>query len=100
MSFPVPANEAARVAALRTYDVLDSAPDIAFDDVGELAAQICQCPVAYIGFMDDDRLWLKAKYGLPPDFHQCPREIAFCTATVCGVEMVLAPDVTQDQRFN
>ena len=23
-------------------------------------------------FIDDDRLWLKAKYGLPPDLNQCP----------------------------
>lgn len=100
MSFPVPDNEAARVAALRSYGILDSTPEIAYDDVGELAAQICGCPISYVGFMDDDRLWLKAKYGLPPDFHQCPREIAFCTATVCGVDMVLAPDVTKDPRFN
>lgn len=49
--------------------------------------------------MDDDRLWLKAKYGLPPDFQQCPREIAFCRTTVCGVEMVIASDVTLDERF-
>ena len=60
---------------------------IAYDEIGELAAQICQCPVAYISFMDDDRLWLKAKYGLPPDLNQCPREIAFCATTICGAVM-------------
>ena len=49
--------------------------------------------------MDDDRLWLKAKYGLPPDFNQCPREIAFCATTVCGTEMVVASDLRQDARF-
>ncbi|MGX9576797.1 hypothetical protein [Mesorhizobium sp. f-mel] len=50
--------------------------------------------------MDDDRLWLKAKYGLPPNFNQCPREIAFCATTVCGTEMVVAPDLLMDSRFN
>lgn len=99
MNFPTPSNDADRVAALRAYGILDSPPEIGFDDVSELAAQICQCPVAYIGFMDEDRLWLKAKYGLPPDFQQCPREISFCRATVLGVEMVIAPDVTLDERF-
>lgn len=99
MSYPVPANEAERVAALRATGLLDSAPEIAYQDIGELAAQLCQCPVSYVGFMDDDRLWLKAKYGLPPDFNQCPREIAFCTSTVCGVEMVNAPDVTEHPWF-
>ena len=79
--------------------ILDTAPNIAYDEIGELAAQICQCPVAYISLMDDDRLWLKAKYGLPPDFNQCPREIAFCATTVCGTEMIVAPDLMLDQRF-
>ncbi len=46
------------------------------------------------------RLWLKAKYGLPPDFHQCPREIAFCAETICGTELVVAPDLRQDARFS
>jgi adenylate cyclase len=100
MSFPMPANEPERLAAVRALNILDTAPDIAYDEVGELAAQICQCPVAYISLMDDDRLWLKAKYGLPPDFHQCPREIAFCAETVCGTELVVAPDLRQDARFN
>src|SRR5450759_2718979 len=44
--------------------------------------------------MDDDRLWLKAKYGLPPGLNQCPREISFCATTVSGAEMIVAPDVT------
>jgi len=100
MSFPVPTNETERLSAVRTLNILDTAPDIAYDDIGELAAQICQCPVAYISFMDDDRLWLKAKYGLPPDFNQCPREISFCATTVCGTELVVAPDLGQDSRFS
>jgi class 3 adenylate cyclase len=100
MNFPVPANETGRLAAVRALNILDTAPDIAYDEIGELAAQICQCPVAYISLMDDDRLWLKAKYGLPPGFNQCPREIAFCATTVCGTEMVVAPDLRQDARFN
>jgi len=99
MSFPVPSNETERVAALRSYGILDSAPEVVYDEVSELAAQICQCPVAYVAFMDDDRLWLKAKYGVPADFRQCPREISFCQTTLCGVEMVMAPDVTLDERF-
>ena len=65
-SFPIPANEPQRLAALRALDILDTAPEIAYDEIAELAAQICGCPVAYISFIDDDRRWLKAKYGLPP----------------------------------
>ena len=100
MSYPVPANERERLAAVRALDILDTPPDITFDEIGELAAEACRCPVAYISFMDDDRLWLKAKYGLPPDLKQCPREIAFCATTVCGTELVMSPDLRQDARFS
>ena len=64
VSYPIPANESQRLVALRTYEVLDTAPEIAYDEIAELAAQICQCSVAFISFIDDDRRWIKAKYGL------------------------------------
>src|SRR3954454_2565035 len=65
VSFPTPANETDRLSALRTLDIMDSARETAYDEIVELAAQICGCPVAYISFIDDDRRWLKARYGLP-----------------------------------
>jgi adenylate cyclase len=99
VAYPVPENEVARNDALRRYRIMDTAPETAFDEVGELAAQICGCPISYVAFIEDDRFWLKAKYGLPPDFISCPREIAFCSVTVCGSEMVLSPDLTQDDRY-
>ncbi|TIQ04273.1 MAG: hypothetical protein E5X61_34340, partial [Mesorhizobium sp.] len=76
MPYQTPANETERLGAVRALNLLDTPPEIAYDDIGELAGQICRCPVAYVSLMDDDRLWLKAKYGLPPNFNQCPREIA------------------------
>ena len=39
MSFPMPANEADRLVAVRALNILDTAPDVAYDDIGELAAQ-------------------------------------------------------------
>jgi len=33
-----------------------------------LAAHGSQCPVGYISFMAEERMWPKAKCGLPPDF--------------------------------
>jgi len=100
MSFPIPANETARLAAVRSFNIIGTPPEVAFDDISELAAQICQCPVSYVTFADDDRFWLKAKYGLPPDFNECPREISFCATTVCGAQMVISPNLREDSRFN
>ena len=99
MSYPVAENEEERIEALRTYQIMDSAPEIVFDEAGELAAQITECAISYVGFIEDDRFFFKAKYGLPPDFVSCPREMSFCQHTVCGTEMVYVPDLTKDERY-
>ena len=96
----MPTNESERVVALRALDILDTPPEPAYDEIGELAAHICKCPVGYISFIEDDRLWFKSKYGLPSDFVGCPRELAFCSTTICGAELVTVPDLRDDGRFN
>jgi hypothetical protein len=58
-------NDTARDAAVRSYDILGSAPEIAYDEIAEFAAQICGCPAAYISFIEGERLMLKAKYSVP-----------------------------------
>jgi adenylate cyclase len=99
-SFPIPANEPQRLVALRALDILDSPPETAYDEIAELAAQICGCPIGYISFIDDDRRWLKAKYGLPSGTTDAPRATAVCSTTICGAEMLVVPDMTQDRRFD
>lgn len=96
---PVPANEIERLAAVRSYQLLDTAPEIGYDEISELAAQICQCPVAVIGLVDETRDWKKSKYGLPASFSGMPREMSICSATICGNDLVLSPDLTKDERF-
>ena len=99
MSFPIPANEANRLVALRSFDILDSAPELAYDEIVELAAQICGCAVACINFIDGDRRWIKAKYGLPAATSEAPRGAAVCSTTICGTDLFAVPDMTQDPRF-
>ena len=99
-SFAIPPNEPQRVDALRALDIMDSAPEIAYDEIAELAAQVCACPIGYISFVDDDRRWLKARYGLPSDATNAPRGATVCSTTICGAEMNVVPDMTQDPRFD
>ena len=94
-----PANETERLAALHALDIIDSAPETAYDEITELAAQICGCPVSYISFIDDDRRWIKARYGLPAEVVDAPRESAVCTTTICGAELLVVPDLKRDPRF-
>ena len=55
MAAPVPSDEAARIAALYSYDILDTAPEEEFDDLTHLAAHICGTPVALISLVDAGR---------------------------------------------
>ena len=52
-----------------------------------------------IGFIDAKRDWLKANYGLPLDFTECPRDAVVCTASLCMNDILCVPDLTQGERF-
>ncbi|QOZ69052.1 adenylate/guanylate cyclase domain-containing protein [Bradyrhizobium arachidis] len=99
MPSPAAANETERLAALHALDIVDSAPESAYDEITQLAAQICGCPVSYISFIDDERRWLKARYGLPAEVTDAPRASAVCTTTICGAELLVVPDLKSDPRF-
>ena len=55
MATLIPENESERLAALRAYQILDTQPERAYDELTELAAQFCNCPVAVIGLVDETR---------------------------------------------
>jgi class 3 adenylate cyclase len=99
MEAPIPANEETRLRALQKYAILDTLPELAYDDIAQLAAQICGCPAALVTFLDEKRQWMKAKYGLPPEMAQCPREITICQTTICNDDVLYVPDLSRDHRF-
>jgi len=98
MDYPVPANEIERVAAVETYRVTDTPPEVAYDDIAELAAEICRCPVGMINVIADTQEWLKAKYGLPPTLAYLPRGTA-CSTAICQCDLLTVPDLANDERF-
>jgi adenylate cyclase len=96
--YPTPDNEVERVAAVGTYQVTDTPPEVGYDDIAELAAQICHCPVGLINIIADTQEWLKAKYGLPPNLSYLPRGTA-CSTAICQSDLLTVGDLTQDERF-
>ena len=56
--------EAARIEALRRYNLLDTPPDDAFDRITGLAARIFQVPMAVVALADSDRIWVKSAVGV------------------------------------
>ena len=57
--------EAERLEALRKYEILDTEPEMAYDDLALLASHICETPMAAITMVDADRQWFKARVGMP-----------------------------------
>jgi PAS domain S-box-containing protein len=57
-------DEALRIEALKQYEVLNSAPDAVLDDLTQLAAQICDTPVAAVSFIGSDRIWIRSRFGI------------------------------------
>ncbi|NQV80884.1 MAG: GAF domain-containing protein [Alphaproteobacteria bacterium] len=93
----IPANEAARLAALQSYHVLDTPAEKPFDDIARLAAHILDVPIALVSLIDSDRQWFKARYGL--DATETSREVSFCGHVVAAGETMLIADAALDERF-
>ncbi len=90
-------NESARLEALRQYQILDTPPEEAFDDLAFLAAQICNTPIALINLIDANRQWFKAKVGL--DLKEMPRNKGFDSICMESGEVLIIPDTLADERF-
>lgn len=94
---PMPTTDAARVAALEKYAILDTEPEQAFDDLTLLASYVCKTPIALISLVDEDRQWFKSKVGL--SVSETPREIAFCSTAIQQSDVMIVPDTLLDDRF-
>lgn len=83
---------------MESFRVLDSASEAAFDEIAELASEICQTPIALISLVDRDRQWFKSRVGL--DSTQTPRDLAFCAHAIAAPnEIMEVEDASLDARF-
>jgi PAS domain S-box-containing protein len=96
-SAALPENEEARIAALESYEILDTPPEAAFDDLVRLASEICGTPIALLSLVDRERQWFKAAVGL--DASETPRSVAFCAHALLGDDVLTVPDAQADDRF-
>ena len=94
---PLPNQEARRLKVLWQYDVLDTVAEEVFDDLVDLAAHICEAPIALISLVDENRQWFKARVGI--SVSETSRDISFCAHAILGKGLMVVPDATKDKRF-
>ena len=87
---------AERMAALARLQILDTPPEIDFDDVALLASEICQTPVALVTLVAEDRQWFKARLGFPR--HETALDQSVCRHVLTGTDVLVIPDLRHDPR--
>jgi PAS domain S-box-containing protein len=90
-------SDSRRLAALTRYAVMDTPPEPAFDEIAELAAAICEAPIAAVNLLGSDRQFFKAEVGLGADGG--PLDTSFCVHALGEEDFLLVPDATLDPRF-
>lgn len=85
-----------RLAALSDYMVLDTPPEPNFDDIVQLAAQLCDTPISLVSLVETDRQWFKAKVGL--EAQETPIDQSVCKLGLGKSDLLIIPDLTADPR--
>jgi two-component system, NtrC family, sensor kinase len=91
--------EAARVAALNRYAILDTEPEQTFDDLVTLASYTCKTPMAFLSLVDDHRQWFKSKVGV--EVRETPLDSSICAHAIQDgkEDLFIVPDTLEDPRF-
>ncbi|MCC5623477.1 GAF domain-containing protein [Nostoc sp. CHAB 5715] len=89
--------EVARLEALRQYQILDTEPEEAYDNLAQLAAFICGTPISLVNFIDENRQWFKAKVGL--NVSEMPRTVGLSYLCQEQRNVVVVPDTLADEKL-
>ncbi|WP_372500929.1 EAL domain-containing protein (plasmid) [Tistrella mobilis] len=96
-SWPMPADEDDRLAALAAYHLVDTPPEEEFDRLVGLASRLFDVPIVLVSLVAGDRQFFKARLGL--DVCETGRDVSFCAHAILADEVFVVPDARQDPRF-
>ena len=93
----------ARLAALRSAELLDAAPEERFDQLARVAARLLGAPVGLVSLVGDDRQFLKSCFGAVPEPHRSRRETpvshSFCQHVVALKDLLFVEDARAHPLF-
>jgi len=91
-------NESERLRELKKYQILETAPDISFDEITQLAASISNAPKAMINLIYKDEQWSKSIVGLTENLRKLPRDKSVCQYTIQNDSTFEIQDLLKDER--
>lgn len=91
-------SEQDRLAALDTYDVLDTPNEEIFDRITRMACRLLEIEISTITFVDGHRQWFKSCLGLTAD--ETAREPSFCQHAIRSHRALIISDALADERFS
>jgi EAL domain-containing protein (putative c-di-GMP-specific phosphodiesterase class I) len=89
--------EDARLAALASTGILDTAPEASFDAITRLAAEYFKADTVLLGFGDSYRVWIKSYWGEP--VRELPRGGSLFDMVLAEDGPVVVPDINEDPYF-
>lgn len=93
----LPVDEEMRIADLASYDILGTEAEKDYDELVELAAEICECPISLVSLIDKNRQWFKSAKGIA--VKETPRHLSFCSHAILQDDLMIVPDAKKDDRF-
>ena len=94
---PIPANEAKRLAALKSLKILDTQPEERFDRITRIAQRAFRVPIALISLIDAERQWFKSRQGICAC--ETSRDVSFCGHAILDEATLIVPNALHDPRF-
>jgi GAF domain-containing protein len=87
-----------RLEALRRLALLDTAPEVVYDDLTRTLAKAFDVPISMVNLLDADRDWFKACIGV--SLAESPADTSFCEIFFhCEDDLLVIPDTLADPRF-
>jgi CheY-like chemotaxis protein len=97
LSSPLPQDEVFRLESLHSFGILGTSNERGFDDMLRLATLTCAMPIGKIGFVDQERVWLKSKIGI--ELNEIPRERSFSAHAILRPDILVVADALSDPIF-
>jgi len=87
----IPADDEVRLRTLHQFQIVNTTPELIFDNYTAWAAQLFNVPISLISLVDADYVWFKSRTG-GPEVNGLVRNESMCSAAILTDERVVVSD--------